>query len=557
MSVPSVYSRRRKTAPLWLASIALVGAALLGCRNATRPTPAKTTSSAADPFIDATEQSGIRWVNRPAKRPMRLLESVGFGGGFLDYDGDGFLDVLLIGAPRSALYRNRRDGSFEDVSKAAGLAGVGNWIGCAVGDYDNDGAPDIYVTGYQRSALYRNRKDGTFQNVTATAGVAMLGRWSTAATFADFDRDGLLDLYVGTYCQFGPNSRQYCVLHQNGVKTGCRPIDYEPEIGHCFRNRGKGVFQDVTKAWGLDRAHGKTLGAAAADYDADGWPDLYLANDEMQGDLFHNEKGRRFTNVAVETGTAFGEQGKLMGGMGVDWGDYDNDGWLDLAIGTFESEAKVLFHSLQGRSFEFDSASAGILSQTYADVVFGTLLFDYDNDGWLDLLFTNGHTMDNISQIRPTIPYRQPTRLFRNRNARFELAPSATLDVPIAGRAVACGDYRNDGTLGLLLMDMDGRVRLLKNEGAPGHHWLEVRTRGRKSNRDGLGARITLGLGSTRRIAEVVSSRSYLSTCDRRVHFGLGSADRVDRLEVRWPSGRVSVLKDVNVDRVVEVLEGE
>lgn len=538
-------------------SLLLMSGILGGCRPPAPPTAHPAVARSNDPFQDVTEASGIRWVNQPTKRPMRLLESVGFGGGFVDYDGDGFLDVLLIGSPRCALYRNRHDGTFEDVTAKAGLTASGNWIGCAVGDYNNDGLADLYITGYQRSILYQNQADHRFTDVTAKAGVAMPGRWSTAATFADFDRDGLLDLYVGTYCQFGPNSRQYCVLHQNGVQTGCRPIDYEPEIGRCFRNQGNGVFRDITRDWGLEKAHGKTLGAAVADFNADGWPDLFLANDEMQGDLFRNEKGKRFTNVAVETGTAFGEQGKLMGGMGVDWGDYDNDGWMDLAVGTFESEAKVLFHSLKGQNFEFASATAGFLPETYADVVFGTLLFDSDNDGWLDLLFANGHTMDNIEQIRPTIPYRQPARLFKNQGGRFQSTASPTLNVPIAGRGVACGDWANDGTLGLLLIDMDGKVRLLRNTGPREHHWLKVKTRGTMSNRDGLGARVTLKFGSEQRVAEVVTSRSYLSACDPRVHIGLGATDHVDRLEVRWPSGKISVRKDVPVDQVIEVVEGD
>lgn len=548
--------RHRSRSLVLVLLLGSVLAGLAGCRPAKQAAPPPAVQSPADPFVDVTEAAGIRWTNKPLQRPLRLLESVGFGGGFLDYDQDGHLDIFLIGAPRCALYHNRGDGTFEDVTDGVGLTASGNWIGCAVADYDNDGRPDLFVSGYQRSALYRNLNSGKFQDVTAHAGVSMPGRWSTAATFADFDRDGQVDLYVGTYCKFGPKSRQYCVLHQNGVKTGCRPIDYEAELGHCFRNRGDGSFEDVTRTWGLDRAHGKTLGAAVGDFNADGWPDLYLANDEMQGDLFRNERGKRFTNVAVETGTAYGDQGKLMGGMGVDWGDYDNDGWLDLAVGTFESEAKALFRSAEGVSFEFTSAIAGILSPTYADVVFGTLFFDYDNDGWLDLLFVNGHTMDNIGEIRPTISYRQPARLFRNREARFEPVTSANLSVPIAGRAVASGDFANDGTLGLLVVDMDGKVRLLKGTGASANHWLEVKTRGTRSNRDGLGARVVLTVGDQRRIGEVTTSRSYLSTCDPRVHFGLGAATQVDRLEVRWPSGKVSVLKQVPANQVVEVIEG-
>lgn len=532
------------------------GSALVGCQNHPPAPPRPAANASADPFQDVTDASGIRWVNKPGKRPFRLLESVGFGGGFIDFDHDGWPDVVLISAPKCALFRNQHDGTFVDVTASAKLDAPGNWIGCAVCDYDNDGYPDLYVTGYQRSALYHNERNGTFRDVTTKAGVAMTGKWSVAPTFADFDRDGLPDLYVGTYCKFGPDSRQYCVLHENGIQTGCRPIDYDAEIGHCFRNRGDGTFEDVTKKWGLDTAHGKNLGAVVADYNGDGWPDLYLANDEMPGDLFRNEKGKHFTNVGVESGTAYAEGGQLMGGMGVDWGDYDNDGQPDLAVGTFEGEAKSLFHNLGGNSFEFASGPAGILSATYPDVVFGTLLFDYDNDGWLDLLFVNGHVMDNIQQIRPHLLYREPARLFHNRgNGTFQLAESPSLSVPIAGRAVACGDYLNNGTLGLLVVDMDGKVRLLKNAARPGNHWLEVHTTGAKSNRDGLGARVVLQVDGKKRVGEVVSSRSYISACDPRVHFGLGQTGRVDTVEVFWPSGAVTRLKDVPADQILEVTE--
>lgn len=543
---------------LSLLLLAAGAAAAGGCTPSRSATERPVAASAPDPFVDVTEPSGIRWTNIPAKRPMRLLESVGFGGGFVDFDQDGYPDVFLAGAPRCGLFRNQRDGTFTEVTAKAGLDAPGDWIGFAAGDYDNDGYPDLFVTGYRKCALYRNWGDGTFRDVTRQAGVDVPGKWNTAATFADFDRDGRLDLYVGAYCKFGPESRQYCVLHDNGVKTGCRPIDYDPEIGNAFRNRGDGTFEDVTRAWGMDRAHGRTLGAVVADYNADGWPDLYLANDEMPADLFRNEKGRRFTNVAAVTGAAYREGGQLMGGMGADWGDYDNDGWLDLAVGTFESEEKSLFHSLSGQSFEFASGQAGILTATYPDVVFGTLLFDYDNDGRLDLLFVNGHTMDNIAQIRPTIPYRQPARLFHNRGGgAFDLASTPSLEVPIAGRAAACADCQNDGQLALLVVDMDGKVRLLKNRAGAGSHWLEVALRGTRSNRDGLGARVLLKLGDERRLAEAVTSRSYLSACDARVHFGLGSSTRVDELEIRWPSGAVTRRKDVPVDQILQVTEGK
>lgn len=537
-----------------MVGLSLAGVSLASCRPPAAP---KAAPEMADPFRDVTAASGLDWVNAPTTRPLRLLESVGFGGGFLDYDRDGDQDIFLTGAPRCGLFRNRGDGTYENTTAEAGLSASGEWIGCAVGDYDNDGYPDLYVTGYGRSALYRNER-GRFRDVTRQAGVAMKGKWATAAAFADFDKDGLLDLYVAAYCHFGPESRQYCVLHQNGIKTGCRPIDYDPQIGAGFRNRGGGVFEDRTRQWGLDRAHGKTLGAVVSDYNADGWPDLYLANDEMPADLFRNEGGRRFTEVAAEAGCAFRQGGQLMGGMGADWGDYDNDGTMDLVVSTFESEEKALFRNRDGMSFDFASGPAGILPATYPDVAFGALFFDYDNDGWLDLLFVNGHTMDNIAQVRPGMEYRQPGRLFRNQcDGTFGVVSSPSLAVPIAGRGVACADYDGSGRQSLLVVDMDGRVRLLRNTAGSQHHFLQIRLEGTQSNRGAVGTRVTVTAGGRQQLREAFPNRSYLSVCDERLHFGLGTATRAETVEVRWPSGRTTRLRDVKADQVLHLKESE
>jgi enediyne biosynthesis protein E4 len=542
----------------WFAVILLlVCGCLAGCGGRGGPSVISEPESAPpDPFQDVTQRSGIDFRLQPAKRPMRILESVGSGCGMLDYDGDGDLDLLLVGSPRCALYRNTGDRRFEDVTQQAGLARSGTWITCAVADYDRDGDADLALAGYRSAALFRNSGNGTFREVAGPAGIGMKG-WCNTAAFADFDRDGYPDLYLGAYVQFGPASRQYCLLHANQVRTSCRPLDYDPEKGHCFRNRGDGTFEDVTRRWGLDAAHGKNLGVAVADYDDDGWPDLYLANDEVPQDLFRNLQGRGFRNVAVETGTAFTGDGGLMGGMGVDWGDYDNDGWMDLVVGTFEDEPKALFRSRKGRSFEWDPGRARILGPSHPSVVFGSLLFDYDNDGHLDLIFASGHVFDNVTAIKPTSAYRQPVQLFRNRGGGvFAVVSSPTLAVPIVGRGLACGDYDQDGDLDLLVADSDGAARLLENVAARDRHWLLVQAVGSKSNRDALGARVTLRVGGTVRVDEVRSTRSYASACDPRVHFGLGKESRVDEVEVRWPSGAVTRLNDVPADRVLVVREG-
>lgn len=535
-------------------SLALVLAAgtLMGCPRAKTEAPVAPTP---DPFKDVTQAAGIHYSMEPAKRPMRILESVGSGCGFVDYDGDGYQDILFVGAPRCALYHNLRNGSFEDVTDKAGLGATGRWIGCATADYDNDGHTDLLITGYHACALYHNEGDGTFKDVTSTSGLKPMP-WNTAATFADFDRDGKLDLYIGAYIEFGPKAKQYCDIRDTGILTSCRPFDYDPIIGRGYRNRGDGTFEDVTQKWGLDRAHGRNLGAVVADYNRDGWPDLYLANDEIAGDLFENQKGKGFKNVGVGSGTAYGPEGLRMGGMGVDWGDYDNDGWQDLLVGTFETEAKPLFRNLHGESFEAVSRHVQILAPTYPMVVWGSLLFDYDQDGWLDLLYVGGHTYDNVQKIAPTSSYRQAAQLFHNDKGIFSPVASANLAVPVAGRGAACADFDNDGDLDLLIQDTDGHARLLRNE-SKGRHWLQLALRGTKSNRDAIGAQVAVSSGRAKQVGEVRTSRSYLSSCDPRLTFGLGSANAVDSVEITWPGGAKTELKNVPIDRSLSVTEGE
>src|SRR3569833_634501 len=289
-------------------------------------------------------------------------------------------------------------------------------------------------------------------------------------------------------------------------------MDYDPLRGQCYRNRRGSGFEEVTDRWGLNQAHGRTLGVGVADFDHDGWPDLYLADDEIEADLFHNNRGNGFTNVAATAGVAYGEDGTRMGGMGVDWGDLDNDGWQDLLVGTYQSEPKGLFHNLGGKGFEPIAGTSQLLAPTFSQVVWGSLLFDFDRDGWLDLLFVNGHVYDNVAEFTPTERYRQPSTLFRNDGKRrFTAVPSASLAVPIAGRGLACGDYQNRGVEDLLIADMDGPTRLLRNTGADGHHWLRVETRGVLSNRDGIGALLRVTAAGVTQIREVRTARSFVS----------------------------------------------
>ncbi len=512
-------------------------------------------AASADPFRDVTAASGINYRSEPEKRPFRILESVGSGCGFLDADGDGNLDVILVGRPQCAIYRNLGDGKFQDVTREAGLTAQGTWINCAAADYDRDGDLDLMLVGYERAALYRNDGKGAFTDVSKAAGIKSDG-WNSTAAFADLDRDGHVDLWVGRYIKFGPKHLQYCTLHENGAQTSCRPFDYDPELGRCYRNRGDATFEDVTKRWGLDKAQGKNLGVLVADFNNDRWPDLFLANDEVPSELFVNQGGKRFEDRAVSLGVAYCGDGTIPGGMGVDWGDYDRDGWLDLIVGTYESETKSLFRNLEGGSFEWATPASGMLGPTLDSVVWGSLLFDYNRDGALDVIWVNGHVMDNVAAIRATSRYLQPTQLFSgDGKGAFKPVTSATLAVPQSARGAACGDFDNDGDLDLLILEMEKGARLLRNESTG--HWAAFSLTGTKSNRDAIGARVRVKAGGVVQTAELQITRSYAAICDPRVYFGLGAADRIDEVEITWPSGTKQILRSVPIDAVTRVTEGK
>jgi tetratricopeptide (TPR) repeat protein len=509
-------------------------------------------------FTDITASAGIRFrYGFGGKSPLDLLEITAGGAGLLDVDGDGWLDLLLVGQQRCALYRNNRNGAFQEITPASGLPTAppspgGVWMGCAAGDIDDDGRVDLFLSGYPRGALYRNRGNGSFVEISRSSGIRPTG-WTSSAAFADVDRDGRLDLYVGRYVRWGGKSLRYCVF--DGVKTACGPEMYEPDQGTFYRNAGGGRFVDATRAFGLADTQGKTLGVGFADFNDDGWPDLYLANDQMPCDLYTNEKGRRLRNVSLASGTAFSRDGVRQGGMGVDWGDFDGDGRLDLFVTTFYQQPKSLYRN-EGRGlFSEVSDRAGLLPPTLPYVAFGTRFFDLDNDGLLDLFIANGHVRDNPERLDPGVSYPQPMQLFRNTGGgRFEdLSRRAgpAFEKPIVGRAAAFGDIDNDGDTDLLVVDAAGAPLLLRNEVGNRHRWLTVRvvtgspTSPSRPLRDAIGAHLTLWTDGRRQIAEVMPGASYLATNDPRVHFGLGGADRVDRLKIRWPDGRTEEHRNI------------
>ncbi len=515
----------------------------------------RSASSDGPRFADVAARSGLRYRwEAPSRRPLTVLDTIGNGCAFLDYDRDGCLDILLVG-PRLALYRGDGKGHFTDVTAAVGLAGMSaHFLGCAVGDYDNDGYPDIYISGYMTGLLLHNVGGRRFEDVTRSAGIAPQ-TWGTSAAFADVDGDGKLDLYVGNYVRFTASSQQYCKT--NGVETSCPPGIYDGIPGRLYRNEGNGRFADVSAAWGLRSSRGKTLGVAFGDFDQSGRQSLALANDEVPGELYLN-RGGTFTDIGSEAGVAYSNVGQPQAGMGEDWGDYDGDGRLDLTVMTFSTELKPIYHNEGHRFFTDCAAQLGTASVEIPYVAFGVKWIDVDNDGWLDLLITNGHTADNIADTGQGLTYRQPTLLLKNQGGmRFVRISQLDIDRPIVGRGLAIGDYDNDGRMDTLIVDNEGSPILLHNETPPSGHWLTLRLIGRNGNRDGYGAEITVETGKRKLFRHCHADGSYLSSSDPRVHFGLGDETVARTVTIRWPGGRIQTLKAVRADRILSVEEGE
>ncbi len=490
------------------------------------------------------------------RSPLTILDTAGCGCAFVDVDGDSLPDILLVGQPRCTLYHNRGDGTFEDITERAGLTATGTFMGVAVGDYDNDGRPDLLITGYGCNVLYHNL-GGRFEDVTQRAGLEARGPtdWATSATFADLDGDGKLDVVIGHYVTFTPQTLQTC--DYSGVPAACPPFYYDAQKLTVYRNLGNGRFQDVTAQWGMAGGHGNNLGVAAADFDGDGREDLYVANDGLPADLWHNT-GKGFVNVALASGTAYDREGQPQAGMGIDWADVDGDGRPDLLVTTFQDQAKALYHNEGAGQFRFVSFDVGLGAQTRNRLAFGVICADFDGDGRPDIVFANGHVQDTINRIHPPATYAQSPQCFRNRGDGTFDDVSATcgpaFQKPIVGRGLAVGDYDNDGRPDLLMVDLEGHPLLLHNESPP-THWLGVRLIGRRSNRDGIGAHLTLTAGTQRQVREVQSGRSYLSACDTRILFGLGSASTLPSLTVHWLSGRVQQVTVPALDRYLTVEE--
>jgi hypothetical protein len=522
-------------------------------------------------FHDISHASGLIFTHVNGASPDKhFAEIMGSGGLFFDFDNDGWIDVFLVDGgskadrlvARSAqhrLFHNRRNGTFDDVTATSGIRHLAYGMGACAGDYDNDGLTDLYITNDGPNTLYRNAGNGSFTDVTARAGVGS-PLWSTSCAFADFDRDGRLDLFVTSYVQ-GANENPFCGRTGAGkLRMYCHPLNFRPSPNVLYRNGGDGTFTDVSVSAGIAPFTGNGLGVAVADYDDDMWPDVFVANDGVPNFLFHNEGQGRFTEGALVAGVSVASDGKARAGMGTAFGDVDGDGRLDLVVTNHETEMHSLFRNAGGGVFTDATASSGIGPATLKYVGFGVVFADHDNDGDLDVAIVNGHVLDNIAIFRSGAKHAQPRLLLENvGTGRFRNAsPQSGLAFAEerVGRAVASGDVDNDGDLDLLITNNGQRAQLLLNDGGSRRNALLLRLVGTDSNRNAIGARLRLTSSAGTQVRELSSGSSYLGQNDPRVHVGLGAAAIVDRLEIRWPSGRTELVQNVAANYLVVVREG-
>ena len=465
---------------------------------------------------------------------------------------------------RNALYRNNHDGTFTDVTEKAGVGAGGYGMGVAVGDYNADGFPDMYVTQYGRSILYRNNGDGTFADVTEKAGVSAPG-WASSAVWFDYDNDGLLDLFVCQFVEFSKSIHHRCGDPNNPALKGeaeyCYPKIYKPMPCWLYRNNGDGTFTDVSQQVGIAANPGKSWGVVATDVNNDGFLDLFVANDTVANFLFMNRGGKRFEEIGFTAGVAFGEQGKARSGMGVDAADYDQDGWSDLFVTNMDHEFYALYRNRHDESFDDKTSAAGIARSTQLMSGWGVKFFDYDNDGDLDLFIANGHPDDLINKIYPAVFYREPLLLFENTGGGFKNISAAAGPVfqqPMAGRGLALGDFDNDGAVDVLISNNDEPPLLLHNDAARAHHWLGLRLVGKKANIDAVGAKIIYQAGDLKRTREKIAGGSYLSSQDPRIVLGIGARTKIDWLEIHWPapSTLIERIASPPLDRYITITEG-
>jgi enediyne biosynthesis protein E4 len=552
----------------------LLNAQVSGTTAHAQTTPA-APSMTPGRFVDVTEKAGLHFLHQaPHTSRKYLLETMGSGVALFDCDNDGRLDLYLVnGAPFSdpepkgsipqksgpeywnRMYHQKPDGSFEDNTEKSGLKGVGYGMGVAVADYDNDGFEDVFVTGYGGNRLYHNNGNCTFTDVTEKAGVGGSG-WSTSAAWVDLDNDGLLDLVVERYVQWDWED-MWCGEHREGYRGFCHPDVFQPISMLVYHNDGNGHFTEEAHKLGLDKP-AKALGIAIADYDRDGRIDIYVANDSMPEFLFHQKKDGTFEEVGLESEVAVSAEGQTYAGMGVDFADADNDGWPDIVVTNLANQRYAYYENNKDGTFDYASFANGIGAMTLLHSGWSVRFLDYDNDGWKDLLIAQGHDLDTVEKISPQLHYREPMLLARNTGKKFVDVSGISGEIfheAWVGRGMAIGDIDNDGRLDAVVSTNGGAAHILRNETTTANHWITLHLTGHKSNRDGIGAVVKLTTTQGSQWATVTTSSGYLSSSDPRVHFGMGESTVASSIEIRWPSGIVQILNNVEGDRQIQVDE--
>lgn len=520
-------------------------------------------------FTDVTQSAGLDFEHTDGKSGLRLFnEFLGSGGGFFDYDNDGDLDIYLVNgavqtspspdlAPTNVLFRNDGDGTFTNVTRAAGVGDTGYGTGCTIGDYDNDGYLDLYVTNFGPDVLYQNNGNMTFTDVTDRANIENL-RWATSCAFADVDNDGFLDLYVANYADYDRKQEVRC--EQRGVHIYCGPHAYLAIGDTLFHNKGDGTFTNNSVSAfspGLRPFHG--LGVTFGDYDNDGDLDLYVANDQDPNFLFENQGDGTFLEVGLLAGVRYNDVGKEEAGMGTDFGDYDRDGWLDLTVSNFQTETNTIYHNRRASFFSDNTITSGVAEVTHGFLGWSIKFFDYDNDGDQDIFVANGHVMDNVNDLEKSVTYPQKNLLFQNIGEgvfRHIALSGGGLGLEKVSRGAAIGDYDNDGDLDILVTNWNQTADLLQNQIGNRNNWVQIQVVGRTSNRSGIGARIRIIVDGQAQYQEVHAGGGYLSFSDLRVHFGVGQAQQIEQLEIRWPSGQVDEASDLSVNQRLVAIEG-